>query len=319
LGANSTQLAPNTYVQRNWRGAYGLAIDAIPLKKGVYAPKERARILDTFTTTTPGLGSPNANCPGGGAGIGTGGRPESAGANCIPQRNVLIVPGNKTQEAQANPEGGILVFSFDCATRIGHVGLLNVFDNRTSIEIVTHDYQNITIPVRSLGPNSVQLVYVRHAVFSLKVIFYSAVAVTEIGIFVPATAAEALSHQMGVSFAHGISKFDEYLPYLEFGSSYYLTREVNAAFGVRTGGCLTDGWANVEVSLTKKPALPLTAELKCGEIEGNKWVECPIEFVEQILEYKCTSGQKCVFEKDAAVCICGADMQFYCSDSATVI
>jgi hypothetical protein len=196
---------------------------------------------------------------------------------------------------------------------------MNIFNGTASIEIITHDDQNITIPVGGLGANSVQQVHIGYALFTLRVILHGPGAVTEIGVFAPATAVEALSYRSGQSYASDISLFDEYLPYLEFDISYYLTRKVNDVFGAASGGCLTDAWAQIDVALEKVKGLPIAAELKCGAIQGNIWTECPTDFVDKILEHKCTAGLECLFDTSttAAECNCGSDQQFYCSDLAT--
>jgi hypothetical protein len=314
-------LNPNTYVKGNWRGTYGLLVQAIPFEGG-YAPNGMARILDSANpgNETRHLGSPNAKCAVGGPGVGSGGVPGEKGENCVPQGNVLIIQESNATVAKDSRGGGILLFSFDSITRIGHIGLMGVANGTASVEIAFDDFRSITIPVEGLGTNSVQQVDIGYAIRTLSVTLSGPGAVTEIGIFTPRTAAEAISYRGDQPYTNNVTLFDEFVPYLEFDLSYYLTRKVNNLFGSAKGGCLSENWAEIDVTLEKVSALPTVAELKCGAMNGTIWTECPTDFVAKILQYECTPGLECLFEStivgEYAECNCGSDQQFYCSKFA---
>jgi hypothetical protein len=306
-----TLLRPNSYVSKEWTGRHGMQIRVL---RGGYAPNKMARLLDSGN---PGpqnrhLGSPNANCARGGPGVGEGGNPGQPGENCVEQRNVLIIQSENSTKADADPTGGVLLFAFASTTRIGHIGLMGVANGTATITVLTHDKQKIIIPFEGLGNNSVQQVHIDYAVKNVRVVFRGPGAVTEIGIFAPTTANEAISYRSGQSYLRNVSLFQEYIPYLEFDLSYYLTRKINDQFGAVPGHCLEQTWVRVDVMLSHAESLPVLADLKCGDV----WLQCPSAMSSAILNYECTQGLQCLYGPNSAgesfECNCGSSHLFAC-------
>jgi hypothetical protein len=255
-------LPSGEYVRFQWRAKYGMKIRAIP-NHGGFAPNSKARLFNSSQPTGNDfeLGSPNAFCDDDGPGWGEGGVPGKLGANCIPQGNVLIIQENNTDLTipDDNAQGGRLIFSFDSPTRIGHLGLMSMSTvNGTAwIEVLTHDGKNLRIDFEGLGENSVQVVHVDHVVKNVELVMRSGGAVTEIGLFTPTAAEEALS-SMARSYIKSKSPFEEYIPYLEFDLSYYLTRHINDVFGRDEAFCLFGKWVNIDVHIEAVPVLSNT-------------------------------------------------------------
>jgi hypothetical protein len=169
--ANGYPIKPGTYVRNEWK-SLGLVVDA----SGTKSATNGARILDTTNPGSeedgdPDLGAPNQRCtPGGGPGIGEGGEPKSAGENCQPQGNVLIV-----QEDNSHPEipddkagGGIITLDFfePGGLYVYEIGLLGI-DEATTVQVIYEDGRGgfITrdISVPDLGDNSFQVVKIDQA------------------------------------------------------------------------------------------------------------------------------------------------------------
>lgn len=320
-------IKPNTYVKGQWASSHGMTVLALP-HSGGYAPDKKARILDSSNPgTETNLGSPNFNCAGGGPGIGIGGYPYEKGENCVHQGNVLIIQSNNNTTAAAATAStgyGVIVFQFKSPTRIGHIGVMGVKNGTTSIvNVLTSDGEQIEIPYEGLGDNSVQQVHIGLSVRNVRVVLIGSAAVTEIGVFTPRTAQEALSYRSGESYTRNVSLFDEYVPYLEFDLSYYLTRKVNNVFGSINGGCLENSWVHIDVTLEKVTEIPVIPELNCSTV----WTMCPTEKSSKIFEYSCTQGLNCsiisksnytnrgmrFWETTDEACVCGPDSKFACT------
>ena len=80
-------------------------------------------------------------------------------------------------------------------------------------------------------------------------------AVTELGIFTPTTAKQALS-DTARSYIRNKNPFAELIPYLEFDLSYYLTRHINSVFGANSTSCLYRKWVTIDVQMEAVPKLP---------------------------------------------------------------
>jgi hypothetical protein len=279
-----------------------------------------ARLLDS---ANPGksshLGSPNANCPGGGPGIGSGGNPGQPGRNCAAQGNVLVVQESDTNGAKDNPGGGVIIFSFASDTHIGHIGLMSIVGKTANIRVLTFDGKNVIIPVEGRGYNSVQQVHIGHVVKSLRVVLDCPGAVTEIGIFRASNGTEAaISYRSGRSYTHNVSLFAEYSPYFELYLTDLLTAKVGQLFGALQGGCWEGQSIAFDVAIEEVSSLaPVLAELKCDAVQNTVWSACPTKMESAILEYDCTPDLKCPFTPSSSgenyECNCGSDRQFYCS------
>ncbi len=130
-----------------------------------------------FNTSSPSasdldLGAPHRMCPGGGIGVGYGGKPNQLGRNCRKLGMVLIAAGGDVEELRKkcangmacepndNAGGGEFSFSFDFKVRIIAVTLMDLDDEERSASIIT---KNTITYVRGLGDNSVQTVYMSDA------------------------------------------------------------------------------------------------------------------------------------------------------------
>ena len=273
------KLTNQDYVQDNWHAKYGLNVTvelansnyiSVPPPTYTfskqrkfdrfatgYAPDQKARIFDTANVTAGNwdLGSPNVYCPVTGPGYGAGGSPQEEGENCIPQGNVLIIQKSNKLAADANIVGGTIVFSFASPTRVGHIALMNVDDESAWIEIVTFNGKDVRIDFDGLGINSIKTIHIDLVVKKLKVVLKSYGAVTELGIFTPTTAKQALS-DTARSYIRNKNPFAELIPYLEFDLSYYLTRHINSVFGANSTSCLYRKWVTIDVQMEAVPKLP---------------------------------------------------------------
>jgi hypothetical protein len=252
-------LTNQNYVKDEWRAAFGMQV-SVEDAKGGYAPNGMARIFDSSNPTGDDwdLGTPNQYCPGGGPGRGYGGRPGQLGENCIAQGNILIVQESNKWAADDNVRGGVIAFTFDSPTRVGHLGILDMDQGTSWLEVLTADARTLRLNFTGFGDNSAQLVHVDLLVKKLKVVMTEAGGVTEIGIFRPTTAKEALSPKSR-SYIAQKSPLEEYIPYLEFDISYYLTTRINALFGVKAGSCLYGKWAVVDVQIEAVQKMPITS------------------------------------------------------------
>jgi hypothetical protein len=249
------KLTNKNYVRDEWHSAFGMKV-TVEDAKGGYAPLKKARIFDSSKPTGYDwdLGTPNHKCPGGGPGIGIGGEPGKPGENCIPQGNLLIVQESNKYDADDNLYGGVIAFTFDSPTRIGHLGILDMEYGRSWLEILTVDDRTLKLNFTGFGENSAQLIHVDFLVKRMKVVMTEAGAVTEIGIFRPTNASEALSRESR-SYIAKKSPLAEYLPFLEFDISYYLTTQINDLFGRKAGSCLFGKWVSIDVQLDAVPSL----------------------------------------------------------------
>jgi hypothetical protein len=252
-------------VEDEWHADYGMTImlddrrnkTRAAGRKDPVTPKQirMAQIFDSSTRQGPAaknLGSPNELCPGGGPGVGAAGAPGMVGENCVPQGNILIA-----QHPRNVRQPGDIVFAFDSPTRVGHIGIMGTDEGSKSwLDIETHEGDAIQLDFTGLGDNGVQIVHVDYAVKNIQVVMATPGAITEIGIFTPTKANQALSAKAR-SYIENKNPFAELIPYLEFDISYYLTRHINAEFGRDTKSCLLDKWVTIDVTLNsveKKPS-----------------------------------------------------------------
>ena len=118
VDSKGNKLTEKNYVNDEFYDMFGgVTITASSVRRG-YTPGGRARIFDTRKVINsprgdPNLGSPNTKCVGGGPGMGAGGEPGSAGENCIPLGNAIIVQESDKAEADDNSLGGSIAFDFD--------------------------------------------------------------------------------------------------------------------------------------------------------------------------------------------------------------
>jgi hypothetical protein len=137
-------------------------------------------IKSANTTDDPDLGSPNQFCPGGGPGVGNGGKPEAPFSNCEPQGNLLIIqnPANAENDPNDNGSGGCLFFKFERLVEVVNMGLLDMDEIATVTVIddtnnVITSFQsppnvgnngfwpvNKTAPAAFLGADDVKLIQV---------------------------------------------------------------------------------------------------------------------------------------------------------------
>ena len=244
-------------VEQEWYTKYGMTIQ-VESRGGFnlfsFLSLPKAQIFNSANPPwfTNHLGSPNQLCPGGGAGIGAAGAPGMIGENCVPQGNILIV---KDSQTKVTPNGDI-VFIFASPTRVGHIGIMGS-TGAGWLEVQTYDGKNVKIAFTGLGDNGVQIVHVDYDVKRIKVVTSTNGAVTEIGIFTPTTATEALS-PTARSYLKNKNPFAELIPYLEFDLSYYLTRHINEVFGRDNKSCLFNKWVNINVKLDSVKNQPST-------------------------------------------------------------
>ena len=250
-----------SWVRDEWHSAFGMRV-TVEATNGGYAPFKKVRVFNSSKPTGLDfdLGTPNQKCPGGGPGIGIGGEPNQPGENCIPQGNVLIVQEANTNTADDNRYGGEIAFTFDSPTRVGHLGILDIDEGSSWLEVLTADMKTMRLDFTAFGDNSAQLIHVDQLVRRLKVVLKGSGAVTEIGIFRPTNAEEALSPELR-SYIANKSPVAEYLPYLEFDISFYLTTKINELFGRKAGSCIYGKWVVVDVQLDYTPNL---RNIACG-------------------------------------------------------
>ena len=259
------QLTVRNYVKYEWRNKYGMTV-TVKNTSG-FTPKGRARIFNTANVTggAHGLGAPNENCdlkrnprfPG----KGNGGKPGMPGANCFAQGNVLIIQETEQWDPSMWKQSGEFVFSFHSPTRIGTIGLMDVSDRADAQGLITYmDVygQSFKISFKGLGGNSIQTVAVDKIVKKVTVQLKLGGAVRFIKIWTPKTAEDALSKQSKLFLAN--RSFVQYIPFLEFDLSYFLTRQINDKFGRNPASCLFDKWADITVKLKQVSTL---ASLQC--------------------------------------------------------
>jgi hypothetical protein len=261
------KLTVRNYVKYEWRNKYGMTVTV--KNTGGFAPQERARIFNTANVTggAHGLGAPNQKCdlkrnppfPG----QGRGGEPGMPGANCFAQGNVLIIQETEQWDPGMWKQSGEFVFSFDSPTRIGSIGLMDVTDRTDDhaqgwIMYTDVEGKSFKISFKGLGANSIQTVVVDKIVKKVTVVLKLGGAVRFIKIWTPKTLSEALSKEAKLFLAN--RSFVQYIPFLEFDLSYFLTRQINAKFGRNPASCLFDKWADITVKLKQVSTL---ASLQC--------------------------------------------------------
>ena len=166
---------------------YGFRMRAFPKSGSGFAPKNNVRIYDTSFRPANShqgdldLGSPNKACPGGGPGVGNGGKPkingkDNPGANCEAQGNVLIIQQSKKKWAQSNRKGGTLVFDFRYPVTLNSIGLMDA-DDGAGDHITVYSYPKRGNHkekhfIKSYGDNSIETIQLnRKNVYRLDVFF----------------------------------------------------------------------------------------------------------------------------------------------------
>jgi hypothetical protein len=108
----------------------GIIVSALDLETG--EEKGRINVFDSsniaseFARDDPDLGSPNKACPGGGPGVGDGGKPDAAFPNCSPQGNLLIIQNRREDAANDSPFGGCISVEFIRYVELADLGLLDL-------------------------------------------------------------------------------------------------------------------------------------------------------------------------------------------------
>ena len=121
----------------------------------------KAILFDTLrppTSELRELGSPNRNCPGGGRGVGTGGRPGMEGENCVPLGNVLVIQDSNSNLPKDDPSGGHIYFDFEEPTTVMSIGVFDINTSSSKVLVFLDNGTRIVIRMRKLGNNSVQTI-----------------------------------------------------------------------------------------------------------------------------------------------------------------
>lgn len=181
--ADGSTLAHGDYVKSDWE-AWGMTITAASIGGG-YTPNGMARIFNTATPNTadPDLGSPNKACPGGGPGVGKGGKPGKPGENCKPQGNVVIIQETNEDEVDDSASGGTLKFAFQSPVTVWNMTLMDIdTPDEAVLELNKVGGKSIRLlDVGGSGDNSVDEVELKEKdVASLVVEFRRSGAVSEI-------------------------------------------------------------------------------------------------------------------------------------------
>lgn len=162
-GAGNALLA-GAYVSGDWAEAYGLTVFANASGNG-FTPDGKARIFDSSNPGTeedgdPDLGTPNELCGQGGPGQGEGGREGASGQNCVARGNILIIQESNKTTPDDSLSGGSITFLFETPVqRSISLGLLDIEDNNTFIEVETEEASGpIRVDVVGEGNNAFQSV-----------------------------------------------------------------------------------------------------------------------------------------------------------------
>lgn len=186
-----TPIARGTYLSDEWRNEFGLVITADGEGSQAFTPVKPGSTNLTqvriFDTSNPGswangdldLGSPNAHCPGGGVGKGDGGKPNQLGENCIPQGNILIIQEEDKTVPDDNKGGGNITFHFDEPVRFDRVGVMDIDEDNSEVEVHFQDGTTLMIAYKGFGNNAVQTVEINQSdVVKVVVILSGSGAVT---------------------------------------------------------------------------------------------------------------------------------------------
>jgi hypothetical protein len=120
----------------------GLTVSAV---KGTTIQK--VNVFDSSRPTTsnpnndPDLGTPNRDCPGGGPGIGNGGKRSSPWPNCVSQGNLIIIqdPNKPPGLANDNQYGGCITFEFTNPVQMVDMGILDLDEQGTTVKVRNND------------------------------------------------------------------------------------------------------------------------------------------------------------------------------------
>lgn len=118
-------------------------------------------VLMVFNSSHPtggdwDLGSPNCWCPGGGPGVGHGGKPGQPGENCVPLHTVLIVSEDgDTEDPDDNGAGGEFLFNFTQPVNLSHIVFLDLDKGEQGRVIAIHENGTYNETLNGLGNNAV--------------------------------------------------------------------------------------------------------------------------------------------------------------------
>lgn len=156
--ANDNDLQAGAYVDNEWE-AFGLVLSS----SGGFG--SLPRLFDTSNASNNAsdgdsdLGSPNSMCTPSGPGVGKGGLPGSAGENCEPLGNVLIIQedNSETNIPDDNASGGTIVFDFVVeAVSVNEIGILDLDEPTvvTVVHLTNLGMEETVIDLPRLGQNS---------------------------------------------------------------------------------------------------------------------------------------------------------------------
>jgi hypothetical protein len=158
MDAASNTLATGQIIDDEW-AAWGVHVTT---QDPVLYP---AMIFDSANPTggDPDLGTPNVDF--GGPGIGAGGGAGQPGANMVPLGKILIVSEDGDQtDPDDKGDGGTLIFTFDYATHVHEVYILDIDEGSAGVINAYSDVDGNNLitsaPMLDLGDNSFQIVTV---------------------------------------------------------------------------------------------------------------------------------------------------------------
>lgn len=130
---------------------------------------ERLMVFDTSNPTGGNfaLGSPNEACQIPGPGVGDGGAPNSAFANCAPLGKALIISDDgNAEDPRARPNGGDITIAVPSDCEFKSIGLLNVRtgaeDHDNGVMITLYDKNDAVLTelwAQGAGENGYQTVH----------------------------------------------------------------------------------------------------------------------------------------------------------------
>lgn len=165
---------------------YGISVRAIKIVKRLLGTTAVASPM-IFDTSDPSgddldLGTPNEDF--GGPGVGTGGEMGSPLENRVALGNVLIISENEDSiEPDDSKFGGTLFFSFNSATYVETIGLLDNDEHAVAFELLKQDDTTEEIFVADGGNNSFQEIVIdRGMLTGMNVKFKGSGAITHVNL-----------------------------------------------------------------------------------------------------------------------------------------
>jgi hypothetical protein len=100
---------------------------------------DSSKVLGDSPAFDTDLASPNRNCPGGGPGRGSGGKPGAPFPNCEPLGNLLIIQNEDKDPSEPNDSrfGGCFVFQFVQPVNLLNFGIVDVDEGVVTITITS--------------------------------------------------------------------------------------------------------------------------------------------------------------------------------------